>query len=54
MYTNIDTDHDTSHVMIWMEEYHEELLTDSPTEAVKEALKLVMHHRFFEFGDSFF
>ena len=37
----------------WLEEYHEELPTDFPTKAVKEALKLVMHHRFIEFGDFF-
>ena len=54
MYTKIDTDHGTSQVIGWLEEYHEELPTDFPTKAVKEALKLVMHHKIFQFGDCFF
>ena len=35
MYTIIDTDHGTSQVVGWMEEYHEELPTEFPTKAVK-------------------
>ena len=54
MYTIVDTDHGTNQVVGWMEEYHEELPTNFPTKAVKEALKLVMHNKLFEFGDSFF
>ena len=54
MYTNIDIDHGTSRVVEWIEEYHEELPTDFPSEAVKEDLKLVMHNNIFEFGGCFF
>ena len=54
MYTNIDTDHGTSQVVEWIEEYHEGLPTDSPTEAVKEALKLDMHNKISEFEESSF
>ena len=54
MYINIYTDHGTRQVVVWMEEYQEELLTDSPIEEVKEALKLVMQHNIFEFRDCFF
>ena len=54
MYTNIDTNHGTSQVVEWIEEYHEGLPTDSPTEAVKEALKLDMHNKISEFEESSF
>ena len=54
MYTNIDTEHGTSQVIGWMEEYHKEIPTDFSTEAVKEALKLVMHNKIFQFGDCCF
>ena len=54
MYTNINTDHGTSQVENWIEEYHEEIPSGLPTKSVKEALKLVMHNNIFEFGDCFF
>ena len=54
IYTNIDTDHGTSQVERCIEEYHGEIPIDLPTKAVKEALKLVMHNKIFEFGDCFF
>ena len=54
IYTNIDTEHGTSQVENWIEEYREEIPDNFPTKAVKEALKLVMHNNIFEFGDFFF
>ena len=53
MYTHIDSKHGTIQVVGCIEEYHEELPTDFPTEAVKEALKLVMNDIIFGFGDFF-
>ena len=42
VYTDIDTDHGTSQVEKWVEEYHKELPIDFPTKSVKEAFKFVM------------
>ena len=54
MYTNMYTIHGTSQVEEWIEEYHEELPTDSPSKAFKETLKLVMYNNIFEFGERFY
>ena len=54
MYTLINTDHETSQVVGWMETYNELIPTYFSTKAMKESLNRVMHNNIFDFGDCLF
>ncbi len=55
MYSNIDLDHAMKIMQLWLETYvppaSESIL---PTQAIIDALELVMRHNIMQFGDSYF
>mmetsp|Transcript_18789 Transcript_18789/g.39384 ORF Transcript_18789/g.39384 Transcript_18789/m.39384 type:complete len:179 (+) Transcript_18789:2350-2886(+) len=54
MYTNINTDHAIEVINDWLDSLGAQLPEKFPTNAVKEAMSLVMKNNIFEFGDLHF